>query len=283
MPQTLEIYQSLWAMEQRKPGVPEAPAEVHFERIKAAGYQGICIDPNVEEINDALALAPLFKDHHLSCMVNAFPNAADELTPLLDMASELGAQQVNIIGGVMPMTVLETIPVIEHWINVASAYDFQVLFETHRNATLNDLFATLEVLQAVPKLRLCADLSHFVVDREISLPLNPIQETYFEHVLQRSDSFQGRISNNEQIQVSVQFPQHQAWVTQFKSWWQAGISAWSARQTEDATLRFLVELGPPPYAITDQHQQELSDRWEEALIIRGWVEALWAELAPETN
>ena len=179
MPQRLEIYQSLWAMEQRQPGIPEAPAPVHFERIKAAGYQGVCIDPNVEEINDALALAPLFKDHQLSCMVNAFPNTIDELTPLLDMASELQAKQVNIIGGVMPLTVLDTIPVVEHWIRVAAAYDFQVLFETHRNATLNDLFATLEILQAVPELRLCADLSHFVVDREISLPLNPIQETYF--------------------------------------------------------------------------------------------------------
>ena len=283
MPQRLEIYQSLWAMEQRQPGIPEAPAPVHFERIKAAGYQGVCIDPNVEEINDALALAPLFKDHQLSCMVNAFPNTVDELTPLLDMASELQAKQVNIIGGVMPLTVLDTIPVVEHWIRVAAAYDFQVLFETHRNATLNDLFATLEILQAVPELRLCADLSHFVVDREISLPLNPIQETYFEHILQRSDSFQGRISNNEQIQISVQFPQHQAWVTQFKSWWQAGISAWSARQTEDATLRFLVELGPPPYAITDQHQQERIDRGQEALIIRALVEAIWADLAPVTN
>ena len=283
MTQTLEIYQSLWAMEQRKPGAVEPPIAEHFERIKAAGYHGVCIDPNVDEISDSLALAPLFKDHQLSCMVNAFPNAVDELTPLLDMAAELQAEQVNIIGGVMPLTVSETIPVIEHWISVASAYDFQVLFETHRNATLNDFFATLEILQAVPELRLCADLSHFVVDREFSLPLAPIQETYFERVLQRSDSFQGRISNNEQIQISVQFPQHQAWVTQFKAWWRAGIHAWKDRQTEDATLRFLVELGPPPYAVTDKHQKELSDRWEEALIIRAWVEEIWADLTPGTE
>ena len=283
MTQTLEIYQSLWAMEQRKPGAVESPIAEHFERIKAAGYHGVCIDPNVDEISDSLALAPLFKDHQLRCMVNAFPNAVDELTPLLDMAAELQAEQVNIIGGVMPLTVSETIPVIEHWISVASAYDFQVLFETHRNATLNDFFATLEILQAVPELRLCADLSHFVVDREFSLPLAPIQETYFERVLQRSDSFQGRISNNEQIQISVQFPQHQAWVTQFKAWWRAGIHAWKDRQTEDATLRFLVELGPPPYAITDKHQKELSDRWEEALIIRAWVEEIWADLTHVTE
>tara|TARA_B110000285_G_C15077642_1_gene591668 strand:- start:217 stop:1068 length:852 start_codon:yes stop_codon:yes gene_type:complete len=279
MTQTLEIYQSLWAMEKRQPGVPEAAPAAHFERIKAAGYHGVCIDPNVAEINDSLALAPLFKDHQLNCMVNAFPNTRDELTPLLDMASALQAKQVNVIGGVMPLTVLETIPVIAHWIDVAAAYDFPVLFETHRNATLNDFFATLEILQAVPALRLCADLSHFVVDREIGLPLSEIQASYFDRILERSDSFQGRISNNEQIQISVHFPQHEAWVNQYKAWWRAGIGAWSDRQTQDATLRFLVELGPPPYAITDQNQQELSDRWEEALVIRSWVEAIWSDLA----
>ena len=279
MTQTLEIYQSLWAMEKRQPGVPEAAPAAHFERIKAAGYHGVCIDPNVAEINDSLALAPLFIDHQLNCMVNAFPNTRDELTPLLDMASALQAKQVNVIGGVMPLTVLETIPVIAHWIDVAAAYDFPVLFETHRNATLNDFFATLEILQAVPALRLCADLSHFVVDREIGLPLSEIQASYFDRILERSDSFQGRISNNEQIQISVHVPQHEAWVNQYKAWWRAGIGAWSDRQTQDATLRFLVELGPPPYAITDQNQQELSDRWEEALVIRSWVEAIWSDLA----
>lgn len=278
MSQTLEIYQSLWAMERRQPGIVEAPPAAHFRRIKAAGYHGACIDPNVAEINDSLALAPLFKDHQLSCMVNAFPNTKDELTPLLDMASELDAEQVNVIGGVMPLTVAETIPIIEHWIDLSAAYDFPVLFETHRNATLNDFFATLEILDAVPALRLCADLSHFVVDREFSLPLAPIEQTYFERVLKRSDSFQGRISNNEQIQVSIDFPQHQAWVSQFKTWWHDGISAWSDRQSDDAALRFLVELGPPPYAITDQNQQELSDRWQDALVIRSWVEEIWATL-----
>ena len=76
-------------MEQRKPGAVEPPIAEHFERIKAAGYHGVCIDPNVDEISDSLALAPLFKDHQLRCMVNAFPNAVDELTPLLDMAAEV--------------------------------------------------------------------------------------------------------------------------------------------------------------------------------------------------
>ena len=56
---------------------------------------------------------------------------------------------------------------------------------------------------------------------------------------------------------------------------------WRQRMGDNETLVFLCELGPPPYAITDGDQLELSDRWAEALQIKGWVENIWAELAAE--
>ena len=83
---------------------------------------------------------------------------------------------------------------------------------------------------------------------------------------------------NEQIQVQVEFPQHQKWVKQFRDWWREGMSMWRERNGKDATLIYLCELGPPPYAITDAHGLELSDRWNEALVIRGWVEQIWEQL-----
>ena len=278
MPHTLDIYQSLWAMEQRIPGQAEEPVEVHMERIAEAGYAGACVDPNVSEIPDCLALKPAFDRLGLKCMVNAFPHDVEAMRPLLDMAAEMNATQVNVIGGVMPLTAAEAVPVVETWLAMAEAYDFPLLLETHRNGTLNDLFFTLEVLEKVPELRLCADLSHFVVDRELQIPLNETDEGYFSTILERSDSFQGRISNNQQIQIAIDFPQHQDWVAQYQQWWQQGISGWHARQAHDATLNFLVELGPPAYAITGADQRELSDRWQEGLQIRKWVEAIWSEL-----
>ena len=56
---------------------------------------------------------------------------------------------------------------------------------------------------------------------------------------------------------------------------------WRRRNASDATLVFLCELGPPPYAITDAEQRELSDRWEEALTIRKWAMEIWSELDAE--
>ena len=278
MAHTLDIYQSLWAMERRIPGQAEEPVEAHMENIAEAGYAGACVDPNVSEIPDCLALKSAFERLGLKCMVNAFPHDVDSMLPLLDMAAEMNATQVNVIGGVMPLTAAEATPVVEAWLAMANTYDFPLLLETHRNGTLNDLFFTLEVLEKLPELRLCADLSHFVVDRELQIPLNETDEGYFSTILERSDSFQGRISNNQQIQIAIDFPQHREWVAQYRQWWQQGISEWHARQTYDATLNFLVELGPPAYAITGADQLELSDRWQESLQIREWVQAIWSEV-----
>jgi hypothetical protein len=54
---------------------------------------------------------------------------------------------------------------------------------------------------------------------------------------------------------------------------------WIKRNAEEATLVFLCELGSPSYAITDEQDNELSDRWEEAKIIKASVEDIWAELS----
>jgi hypothetical protein len=278
--QRLEVFQSLWAMEQRHPGLPERPLEENFRMAAEAGYHGLCIDPAVHEIEDCRKLQPLYRKYGLQCMVNAFPAAIDELRPLLELARELDACLVNVIGRVMPLTVEEGIPLVRRWLRDAERVGVPLLFETHRDCTLNDLYYTLQLIDAVPEMRLCADLSHYVIDREMRLPLGDRDRSLMRRILKRSDCFQGRVSNAEQIQVPLDFPQHQAWVEQFRGWWREGIGMWRERSSPDATLRFLCELGPPPYAITDANGAELSDRWEESLQIRDWISRIWRESEP---
>ena len=274
--QKLEIFQSLWAMELRRPGIPERPVEENFRMAAEAGYHGLCIDPAVNEIADFLKLKPFYRDYGLKCMVNAFPSSVAELAPLLELANELEAVLVNVIGQVMPLTVEEGVDVVRQWMVDGEQAGLPLLFETHRDCTLNDLYYTLQLIEAVPEMRLCADLSHYVIDREMRLPLNERDREFMHRILQRSDCFQGRIANREQIQVQIGFPQHREWVDQFRAWWHDGISMWRRRNDDQATLRFLCELGPPPYAMTDANQAELSDRWLEALEIRAWVEQIWS-------
>jgi hypothetical protein len=273
--QKLEIFQSLWAMEQRIPGQSERSMEENFRMIAEAGYHGVSVDPAVAEIDQTLALLPLIERHGLKCMVNAFPYSLDEMNPILQMARDMQAVMVNSIGAVMPLTVDEGADVARRWMDDAERVGIPLLFETHRDCTLNDLHYCIQLMERVPEMRLCADLSHYVIDREMRLPLSEIDAAHMSAVLERSDCFQGRVANREQVQVQIDFPQHQQWVAQFRSWWEEGIAAWRRRSAADETLVFLCELGPPPYAITDAAQRELSDRWQEALVIRGWVEEIW--------
>ena len=279
--QKLEIYQSLWGMELRSPHVPERTHEESFAMVAEAGFDGMCIDPSAAEIPEMRALHRLYREFELGSMVNAFPYSEDDMQPLLEFAKDFDACMVNVISGVMPIRPEDAVPVVRRWMQEAEDRNIPLLFETHRNGLLNDMYFTLQLMDLVPEMRLCADLSHFVVDRELRAPVPERDREYINSILDRSDCFQGRVASREQVQVAINFPQHQEWVDIFKGWWKEGMRAWRRRNADDATLVFLCELGPPPYAITDGEQRELSDRWEESLQIRDWVREIWIDLETE--
>ncbi len=277
----LEVFQSLWAMEMRRPGVPERPAEETFDRVAEAGYHGLAIDLGATDMETALKTRPLFARHGLGCLINAFPRTIEDLRPVLRMAKDFDARFVNIIGQVMPLSVDDMIPVVRAWIAMAAEEGVPILFETHRNCITNDLFATLLLLDAVPEMRLCADLSHYLLDREFNYPISAEDDALIQRILRRSDSLQGRVASREQIQVQIDFPQHRKWLEVFARWWENGLRSWRARAGADEAVNFLCELGPPEYAITGPDGLELSDRWQEALQIRKIVEDIWARLERE--
>ena len=275
----LEIYQSLWGMEQRHPTKDEPSDKDNFKKIKEAGFNGATIDLAAHEIEEFRKKKHYFYEEYLGCMVNAFPYSKEDLGPLLKLAREFDACFVNIIGGVMPINYKDAVPLVYDWMEEAEKEGVTILFETHRDSLLNDLFYTLQLIEEVPEMRLTADLSHFVVDREMWTPINTRDQEYIQTILNRSDCFQGRVASRGQIQVQLGFPQHEEWVEIFKEWWRYGLEQWHKRQTQSSTARFLCELGPPPsYAITDANQLELSDRWQEALIIKMWIEEIWQEI-----
>ncbi len=277
----LEVYQSLWGMQTRNPNDSERPHTEVFQQAADANFTGMCLDPGVSQIEEYLALKPLYEKHQMGCLVNVFPNTVAEMRPLLEFSKEMGAPFANVIAPVFPLTAEGAVPIIRTWLEMADDIGVPIKFETHRDCITNDMFFTLQLLDAIPELRLTADLSHYCLNREMSAPISADNQAWMQRLLERSDSFQGRISSHEQIQVPIQFPQNQKWVEIFKDWWERDFRSWRARAGNDETLIFLCELGPPEYAITDANNQELSDRFEEALIIRGWVEEIWARLEAE--
>ena len=136
---------------------------------------------------------------------------------------------------------------------------------------------TLQLLDRIPEMRVCADLSHYVVDREFWFPLSEHDLELISRILQRSDSFQGRVASRQQIQLPLHFPQHQKWVELFKGWWRDGLADWRKRNPTGDCI-FVCELGPPEYAMTDADGREMSNRWEEAQVIKSWVREIWNDL-----
>jgi hypothetical protein len=277
----LEVYQSLWAMELRRPDGKERTLEESFEMVAAAGYNGMAIDFGATDVATAYKAKPLFEKHKLGCLLIAFPRSISALAPVLEMAKEFNAPFVNVIGKVMPISVEGMIPVVRRWIEMAETAGVTIHFETHRNCLTNDLFATIQLLDAVPEMTLSADLSHYVVGREFDFPVPHSMHELIRRIMQRAESFQGRIATREQVQVPIGFPQHRKYLDLFLGWWEEGFRMWRRRAAPGARLNFLCELGPRDYAITGADGHELSNRWDEALILRDHARAIWSKLDAE--
>jgi sugar phosphate isomerase/epimerase len=183
--QSLKIYQSLWAMALRQPGVIERTDEESFRLIADAGFDGVCLDPAVHEIDECLAKRSLFEKYDLKCLINAFPKNDDDLRKLLGLSKTLGSPLMNIIGVTYPLTAKEAEPIVRRWIELSDEIGVPILFETHRDCITNDMFFTLELLDRVPEMRLCADFSHYALNRELTMPVDEFWEGLFERLSKR--------------------------------------------------------------------------------------------------
>ena len=273
----LQTYTSLWAMMPHDASGEILPYDAICEKVAGAGYDGMAIDLGAGDVAQAREVRPHMERNGLTPLIVAFPKSIESLRETLIMAKDFGAPFVDVIGQVMPLSVDGMIPVIRKWIDMADEIGMPIQFETHRNCITNDLYATLCLIDAVPELRLCADLSHFVVDREFKLPLDERDQGLIRRIIERSDSFQGRVASRQQIQLQLDFPQHAKWVDLFKGWWQDGLQSWRERNDSGDCI-FLCELGPPEYAMTGPDGREMSSRWDEALLIRRWVMEMWDEM-----
>ena len=274
---SLKFYTSLWAMMPHDQSGTILPYDQICEMVAGAGYDGMAIDLGAGDVAQAREVRPHMERAGLTPLIVAFPKTIESLRDTLIMAKDFGAPFVDVIGQVMPLSVDGMIPVIRRWIDMADEVGMPIQFETHRNCITNDLYATLCLMDAIPEMRLCADLSHFVVDREFKLPLDYRDQGLIQRIIDRSDSFQGRVASSQQIQLQLDFPQHQKWVELFKGWWRDGLESWRDRNA-DGDCVFLCELGPPEYAMTGADGKELSNRWEEALLIKSWVSDMWSEM-----
>ncbi|WP_018320910.1 TIM barrel protein [Bradyrhizobium sp. WSM2793] len=268
-------------MERRHPDGVEHSIELNLTRIMEAGFDGVstsCTDPaHVALIARALAGSGLAVEGM------CFPQTVDDLKAAIDLGQQLGALYLNVQPDVRPRRVEDCVPLLEGWIRVAREAGLPIYFETHRNRMTTDLLFTLDLLDAVPEMRILADLSHVLLGREFWYPISDEDEALVRQVLGRTWAFHGRVASREQIQVEITFPQHKVWLDLFLRWWEYGFRSWRKRAGADALLSFTCELGPRPYAITDREGNDTTDRWEEALLIKSLVRDVFERTAVDTQ
>jgi hypothetical protein len=273
------VYQSLWAMERRRPDGLEWTLDEKLAMIRDAGFDGCGV--RFADLDYARTVTRFLRANGMSWQAQCYPRTVDDLRPILGHVGELGADHLNLQPDVRPYTLDECVPYLDGWRRLADDAGVTMQIETHRDRMTTDLLFTLHLLDRFPDLRLTADLSHYLVGREFAWPVSDENHALIHRILDNSWGFHGRVASREQVQVPIAFPQHRDWVELFMGWWEYGFRSWRRRAAPDATLTFLCELGPAPYAITGRDGYDLSDRWDESLQMMAMVRALWARIEAE--
>ncbi len=277
--QNLLVYQSLWAMERRAPDGMEWTIPEKLTMIRDAGFDGCGV--RFFDFAYAKEVTDFLRANKMTWQAQCYPQSVEDFKPILEHVAKLGADHINLQPDVRPYRVEECIPYIEGWRRLAKEAGVAMHIETHRDRMTTDLFFTLHLLDCFPDLRLTGDISHYLVGREFATPVSEENHRLMHRILDNCWGFHGRVASREQVQVPISFPHHKMWVDLFMGWWEYGFRSWRRRAPKDATLTFLCELGPQPYAISGADGADLSDRWQELLMMKDMIRALWSRLEAE--
>ena len=257
----------------------ERSLESNVEMMLEAGFDRVSGDFSDRET--ARRISNLVKPQGKKIEGVVYPKTVDEMKPVLEWATEFGVHHINLQPNVRPRRLQDCMPYLEGWQRLAENVTFPVYFETHRDRMTTDLYFTLHLLDCFPDLRLTGDLSHYVVGREFAWPISEENHALMRRILDNCWGFHGRVASREQVQLQITFAHHKQWVDLFMGWWAYGLKRWSSKAGPDATFTFLCEMGPREYAMTGPDGYELSDRWQEAILMKDMVREMWRRVGAD--
>lgn len=282
----LDIQMSWWAMAGLGEIGKEWSEEQKVRVIAEAGFDGI--NGFLPSPDNVLDWRKWLDRYGLTFSINAYPKSAQDMKTFLEEAARMGGIAYVNAQVMTPLLIDEPAEHLLIQINELSAkYGIPVFIETHRGTITQDLIRTALYAKHLSRLPLTIDFSHYVVAGEMHTA-NEEAEVLLNGILERTSSIHARISNGEQVQVSIGENGEHPMLPRFMQWWGKGMSEWIAKAEPKKTkLPVVCELGPAPYAITiDEHAgrtKEISDRWQQSLLLKEILKGLWQELQLEPS
>jgi sugar phosphate isomerase/epimerase len=276
-PPRLRLQQSAWALSQLPRGGIEWSTPERLDKIAAAGFTGF--EAACQSPQEADELAAMLRDRHLGLGFSATAAEADDLLAHIELAHRMRADYltVRVPGSLMASPAIADL--LEEMYDLANDAALPLFIETHRGTVTQDLRRTIKVINRFKKVRFTGDFSHYVVAGELGGPWSEDVWDHFQQIARRCGAWHGRISFGQQIQNDVGDGAGEP-AQQFKKLWTLGFSAWLEKARPGDVLPFVCQLGPPPYGLTDLTGREISDRWEQCLVIKRLAEEAWADAQP---
>ena len=249
----IEVYRALWGM--------EGSLEQQFERIAAAGYDGV--EAWLSGSNfDRSQILRLAEQHHLRLIVAGAIASIAEIQPTLQAFAEYNPVKINIQSGIDSMTFDEGKRFIEAMLKAESGLGKTVMQETHRGKLLYAPWVAAAYLREFPELHITADYSHWVNVCE-RLPIDQAEALNLAN--QHARHIHGRVGYEEGPQVpDPSAPEYATQLAWHETQWKA------IRDTQQASgetvLTFTPEYGPPGYLHTLPHTNvPVADLWNVCL------------------
>ena len=222
--------------------------EEFLEEVKEAGFDGAEIYfPELEETPEEIAALHEKHDLLLVAQMGTSGRTPGEhmasLEELIPRCAAAGPVLVNSQTGKDWFSFDDSRRIFERALELADEHRVHVVHETHRGRPTFCTTETLRHVEALPALRLTADISHWMCVHESDLS---DQEETLEAIAPRIDHIHARVGYAEGPQVPHPLaPEYEATLATHVRFWRAVLNARRVEGREWFTLT--PEFGPPEY------------------------------------
>jgi sugar phosphate isomerase/epimerase len=245
-----------------------------LDRLASAEFAGI--EAHCQTAAEAEELSAMLRQRGLGAGFQAVAAGVDDLLPAIELAHRLQADYLTAQVPGSLRAAPEIAALLKEMRQLVNDAGLPFFVETCRSCVTQDLRRTVKVIRRFGKVRFSGDFSHYVLAGELAEPWSEEIWRNFGKIAKRCGAWHGRVSQGEQIQNDIGDGSGEM-AQQFKRLWTLGISAWLKKSRPGDVLPFTCQLDPPPYAMVDAGGREISDRWEQCLVIKRLAQEAWSD------